>query len=65
GRMVYLSLAGALPRPPPEGLPVVLGRFAIGGAFDPPDFPAGAEPLLPPLDFDMTISLAMQDCVSN
>lgn len=58
---VYLPLAGALARPPPDGLPVVLGRFATGGAFAPLDFPPGAEPLLPPLDLDMTIPFVMQD----
>jgi hypothetical protein len=55
----YLPLDGPLPRPPPEGFPVVLGRFATGGAFEPPDLSAGADPLLPSLDFDIAISLVL------
>lgn len=53
---VYLPLAGAFPRPPPEGLPVVLGKFATGGDLEPPALLAGADPLFSPLAFDMPIS---------
>ena len=59
----YLPLGAAFPRPPPDGFPVVLGRLATAGAFDPPDFPE-LDPAFPPLDFDMTISLVTQSGVA-
>lgn len=36
---------------------MVLGRFATGGAFEPPALLVGADPPFPPLDFVMSISL--------
>eukprot|EP01133_Synstelium_polycarpum_P009840 gene9840-11499_t len=57
----YLAFGAAFPRPPPEGLPVVLGRFGTAGALEPPPPPAplpvDPELLLLPPDLDMTFSL--------
>ena len=62
---IYLPLGGALPRPSPEGFPVLLGRFATGGAFEPPDLLAGVKPLLPPPVFDIAISLLREGGVAG
>lgn len=62
---IYLPLGGALPRPSPEGFPVLLGRFATGGAFEPLDLLAGTEPLLVPPDFDIAISLVARGRVAG
>ena len=56
----YLPFGAAFPLPPPEGLPVVLGRFGTAGALEPPPlplFPVDPEPLLPLPDLDMSFSL--------
>lgn len=58
---VYLPLAGPFPRPPPEGLPVVLGQFPPG-----PGWLEGPRPPLLELDLAIMISstLLTRDWVS-
>ena len=57
----YLPLVGPFPRPPPEGLPVVLGQFPPG-----PGQLEGPRPPLLELDLAMMISstLLTRDWVS-
>ena len=57
----YLLFDGAFPLPPPEGLPVVLGRLGTAGALEPPPalplpLPDDPELLLLPDAFDITLS---------
>lgn len=57
----YFPFGGAFPLPPPEGLPVVLGRLGTAGVLEPPPalpLPLLDEPelLLLPDDFDITLS---------
>jgi hypothetical protein len=58
--MNHFPLGGAFPRPPPDGFPVVLGKFGTAGAFDPPAVTGVEElPLLP-----TDLAMAFASCIS-